>query len=197
MFCKGRSFPICALLMIYTSLTIIRKLPSNKKLQTVFINGLLFGIGYFGSSLYWVSESFYCVGLNKFAYPAVIFLTLYLSLYFGLTFLSAILFSRSRLELVFLFPVFWVCFEYIRGFMFTGFPWNLIGYTSYDIPYFAQIADSIGAYGVSFIFVLFISFMTYKKTFIFGILGFGITVFYGYYKINYFTDYLHPGKDYS
>jgi apolipoprotein N-acyltransferase len=192
LFCKGKVFPIFAFLMIYFSLTVIRKLHPRNRLKLSFWYGTFFGIGYFGSSLYWITESFFCVGLNNLAYPAVILLIVYLSLYFSLTFLFTALFYKTRIELIFLFAIFWICFEYARGVMFTGFPWNLISYSSYDISYFPQIADTVGSYGLSFIFVLLIGFLTYRKTFLFGILGFASAIFYGYCKIHYFTDYIHP-----
>lgn len=191
LFCKGETFPFCAFIIVYLALDIIRKIPIRNRKKLSFLYGTLFGIGYFGSSLYWVAEAFFCVGLDKLAYPAVIFLVAYLSLYFSLTFLLTALFYRTRFELIFLFAIFWTCFEYVRGFMFTGFPWNLIAYASYDIPYFPQMADFMGAYGLSFVFVLLLGFLTYRKTFLFGILGFGAAIFYGYFKINYLKDYTH------
>jgi len=33
-------------------------------------------------------------------------------------------------------PAFWVAFEYARAHLFTGFPWELLGYSQFRIPSF-------------------------------------------------------------
>lgn len=48
----------------------------------------------------------------------------------------------------------WVALEFVRANILTGFPWCLVGHTQYrDLPVI-QIADLVGAYGVSFIIIL-------------------------------------------
>jgi apolipoprotein N-acyltransferase len=51
-------------------------------------------------------------------------------------------------------PVLWVALEYIRTFIFTGFPWSLLGHSLYLRHNLIQIADLFGAYGVSFLIIL-------------------------------------------
>ena len=46
-------------------------------------------------------------------------------------------------------PVVWVALEYIRGYLFTGLPWFLLGYTQHDLLYPIQIADLGGVWLVS------------------------------------------------
>ncbi|MDP2928810.1 MAG: apolipoprotein N-acyltransferase [Candidatus Omnitrophota bacterium] len=56
---------------------------------------------------------------------------------------------------LFLIPATWVALEWIRGHALTGFGWALLGYSqSYNLP-MIQIADIFGAYGVSFLIVIF------------------------------------------
>jgi apolipoprotein N-acyltransferase len=45
---------------------------------------------------------------------------------------------------------FWTAGEFIRAHLFTGFPWLLIGHTQTPFLPICQIADTLGAYGVSF-----------------------------------------------
>jgi len=45
----------------------------------------------------------------------------------------------------------WVALEFLRGFLFTGFPWNLLGYSQFHATPINQIAAVTGVYGVSFI----------------------------------------------
>jgi len=52
-------------------------------------------------------------------------------------------------------PAAWVFTEYLRTYLFTGFPWSLLAYSQTLNPSFIQIADVTGAYGISFLIVLF------------------------------------------
>jgi apolipoprotein N-acyltransferase len=149
-------------------------------------------MSFFGSTLYWIAGSFECVGFGHYGFIAVFVLVVYLSLYTGLTCYLTKQFTRNRISFIIFFPIFWTICEYLRGWVFTGFPWNLAGYIAYDIPYFAQIADIIGAYGVSFLLVLSISLITYKKTIIYGACTLLIPVLYGVYKVEYYDNYIIP-----
>ena len=48
----------------------------------------------------------------------------------------------------------WVGIEWLRGHLFTGFPWGLLGYSQYAQLPLIQIAAWTGVYGVSFLLVL-------------------------------------------
>ena len=188
-FYDGGFFPFIAFFMFYIVLTILRKIPDETKLKNSFSTGFWFGIGYFGSTLYWVIQSFKCVGMGNYGYIAVIVLVLYLSLYSALACLLTRLLQTNRINQILFFCIFWVAGEYLRGIAFTGFPWNLIGYATLEIPYFCQAADIFGIYGISFIFLLAVTTLSYKKTFLYGIALSLITLSYGYYKVEIFSDY--------
>ena len=53
--------------------------------------------------------------------------------------------------------------ELIRGFIFTGFPWNLIAFSFSDNTNFIQILSSIGTYSFN---LICISFFTCPAVFI-------------------------------
>ncbi|MBU4487587.1 MAG: hypothetical protein KKI13_00770, partial [Candidatus Omnitrophica bacterium] len=116
-----------------------------------FIFSYLTGAIFFAGTLYWLTY------VTKLGYPVLI---LYLSLFFGLFgLLSSIFFRKfenSRLSflLCVIIPSLWVFVEFLRGWLFTGFPWGLLGYSQYKNPLLIQIADITGAYGVSFIIVM-------------------------------------------
>jgi apolipoprotein N-acyltransferase len=61
--------------------------------------------------------------------------------------------KRTNLGSLFIAPIFWVVLEYLRSYLFTGFPWSSIGYTQYKLLTLIQIADITGIYGVSFLVV--------------------------------------------
>jgi apolipoprotein N-acyltransferase len=48
---------------------------------------------------------------------------------------------------------FWIILEYVRGLAFTGFPWLLLSHTQGSFTAFMQVADVIGAYGLSGVIV--------------------------------------------
>lgn len=47
----------------------------------------------------------------------------------------------------------WVALEFLRTYLLTGFPWNLLGYSQYRNLLVVQIAAVTGVYGVSFVVV--------------------------------------------
>ena len=54
---------------------------------------------------------------------------------------------------IFYFSTLWTIFEFLRSILFTGFPWNLIGYSwSWSLEY-SQIVSVIGIYGLGLITV--------------------------------------------
>lgn len=181
LFCKGWTCPLLILFVVCVPLFLI----SHQKKAQALLFGFLFGIGYFGATLYWVAESFYCVGMNALAYPAVSLLVLYLSIYFAFTFFMTSVCSKTQLQKIFFFAFFWAFFEYLRGIVFTGFPWNLISYATYDIPFVPQFASVVGPFGLSFLTVLFAGFWSIRRGCYFGILGFLLLGTFGYFKIQY------------
>ncbi|MGH7478031.1 MAG: apolipoprotein N-acyltransferase [Candidatus Methylomirabilales bacterium] len=85
----------------------------------------------------------------------LVVLSLYLALYvgvfaFGVTRLS----PEDGLSYLVGAATLWVGLEYLRTFLLTGFPWNLLGYTQYRSLSIIQIASITGVYGVSFLLVL-------------------------------------------
>jgi apolipoprotein N-acyltransferase len=67
---------------------------------------------------------------------------------------GAALDSRTYLALVPLTPIIWVGCEYLRGVLFTGFPWNVLGVSQYRNIAMLQVATWGGAYAVSGVIVL-------------------------------------------
>lgn len=56
---------------------------------------------------------------------------------------------RLGLPLMIAAPVVWVATEYVRAYMFTGFPWYYLAHTQYRHPALIQIADFAGSLGLS------------------------------------------------
>lgn len=116
--------------------------------------GLAFGLGWFGLGVSWVYISMHEYG----AMPAVLaalataafclFLALYPALALGLAQRAPV---PVRLALV--LPAAWAGAEWLRGTLFTGFPWLASGYAHSDGP-LAGWAPLAGVYGVTLIAAL-------------------------------------------
>lgn len=124
-----------------------------------FAVGWGFGSGFFACGLYWISNAL-LIDAARFGWLVPIALGgmgLGLGLFHGL--LTLIVWrSRSRaLARLLVFSGGWVLLEMLRGWIFTGFPWNLIGSVWANWPTMMQGASVVGTYGLSLITVLIFS----------------------------------------
>ncbi len=118
-----------------------------------FMVGFVGGMAYFSTALFWIVPTLRKYGGLPFslALLALLGLSLYLSLYFGVFSLSLRFLSGGFLYLV---PFLWVGLEVVRETAFTGFPWASLGYTvSSDLP-FIQWASVGGVYLLGFFMML-------------------------------------------
>ena len=74
-----------------------------------------------------------------------------MSIFFGLMQVCNALVWSSSDSRLFFFTIIWILFELLRSFIFTGLPWNLIGYSwSWSLG-FSQSVSIFGVYGLGFI----------------------------------------------
>ncbi|MCX5706788.1 MAG: apolipoprotein N-acyltransferase [Candidatus Omnitrophica bacterium] len=120
-------------------------LSGKSKLQAFFLS---YTTGFF----FWLFAIYWLIHVTP---AGLIVLSLYLGLYFaifGFVFsLSYILPTNYYLLFI---PSLWVGLEYIRGYLLSGFPWSLLGYSQYRNLAIIQIADITGVWGVSFLVML-------------------------------------------
>jgi apolipoprotein N-acyltransferase len=119
------------------------------------IAGWWFGFGYFLAGLYWVGHAF-LVDAKTFGWLlpfAVIALPAGMALYpaVGLALARAI-WPRGPMRVLAL-AVTLTAAEWLRGHLFSGFPWNTYGYALISPLWLAQTASLIGIWGVTFIAV--------------------------------------------
>ncbi len=118
--------------------------------------GFAFGLGWFGLGVSWVYISMHrygglpapLAGLATAAFCA--FLALYPALAAGIAHRLA---CTPALRLVIALPAAWAGSEWLRGTLFTGFPWVASGYAHSDGP-LAGFAPVVGVYGVTLIAAL-------------------------------------------
>lgn len=136
-------------------------LEKESEKKQIFWLGFFYGFGYFLAGVYWISISL-LVEAEKFAWLIPFALTLIpsaLALYLALfavsyKFLILKLKLAQTYQKILLFSICWLAFEVLRSLLFTGFPWNLIGYVwMFDVR-FAQLSSIFGIYGLSLFAVL-------------------------------------------
>jgi len=130
-----------------------RKKRSNRYF---FYLGCAFGFGFFLLGNYWISISLTHDEMFKGLIPfALILIPLFLSLFFGLAILLVGAFAEKNIYFILLFSLVFSIFEFLRGNLLTGFPWNLISYTwSWSVESI-QILSLIGTYALSLISITF------------------------------------------
>ncbi|BCE00435.1 apolipoprotein N-acyltransferase [Marinicellulosiphila megalodicopiae] len=114
-----------------------------------------YGFGFFATGISWIYFAFLTVYVPPFIAAASIFV---FCLGFALLFLAqgwiySRFFANKMLSFI-SFACLWMVFEWIRTWLFTGFPWLFAGYSMTD-TYIGQLASLFGVYGLSFIVVLF------------------------------------------
>ncbi len=121
-----------------------------------FQSGWAYGIGLLGFGVFWLHISIDQFGnMGTLAAIAITLLfVLMIALYYGLLGWLTVWFWRSRGSWLFgVIPSLWVLGEWLRGWIFTGFPWLLLGYSQIDSP-LGGYAPLFGVYGVSWLVVL-------------------------------------------
>lgn len=126
---------------------------SKKKITCL---SFLFGAGLGVGSLNWICHALLVDGgAYQFLIPlALLGLGLFLGLFFALPAFCASFFKTSVSRWL-SFCAFFVFFEWVRSWLFTGFPWNLIGNIWTVSPAMLQFAGLVGVYGLSLLTLLF------------------------------------------
>ena len=113
--------------------------------------GFAFGMGWFGVGISWVYVSMHVYGLMPaiLAGAATAAFCAYLAVYPALALgLAHRVFSSVTWRLAVGLPVLWMLTEWLRGTVFTGFPWLASGYAHTDGP-LAGWAPTLGMYGIT------------------------------------------------
>lgn len=146
--------PFSLFLLPILALALLAELATRLPARRAFLAGWDFGLGLLGFGVAWIR-----ISLNQFgnlnaplAWALTLLFVAAMALYYGVAgWLLAQVGVRSlwvRFGLV--FPSLWVLVEWLRGWLFTGFPWLAIGYSQIESP-LAGFAPLLGVYGVSWL----------------------------------------------
>jgi len=125
--------------------------------RRAFELGLVTGVIYFVGTIYWTATVVGEFGglSTPLAVCAMVLLALYLGLYPAL---AAVITARTIVRAgaigIWLSPAPWVGAEFLRGYLFGGFPWVPLGNSQVTVLPVAQSASVVGVYGLSVIVAL-------------------------------------------
>jgi apolipoprotein N-acyltransferase len=129
---------------------------TQHSLRRVILIGWVFGLGYFGFGVYWLYNSLHDFGNASPPMAAALaaLMIICISLFPALTLVSWKLAQRVLGQwTIWLLPLLWFAFEWLKGWILTGFPWLSLGYSQVDSPLHG-FAPFIGVYGLSAVCVL-------------------------------------------
>ena len=120
--------------------------------------GYAFGLGFFGAGVSWIYVSLHDFGgmplpmavLATFAFCA--FLSLFPAAVGWLSKQDWL--SKKSSTAVIAVPLLWVLSEWVRSWIFTGFPWLAVGYSQVPYSPLSGFAPVLGVYGVSLVTAL-------------------------------------------
>ncbi|KUO56969.1 MAG: apolipoprotein N-acyltransferase [Alphaproteobacteria bacterium BRH_c36] len=125
--------------------------PGQSPLRAATHDGWWYGFGYFFFGLFWIGEAF-LVEADIFAWMIPFAITLMpagLAVFTAAACAAAKLAWRPGLSRILVLAVTMALAEYLRGHVFTGFPWNILGYALTGDDIAMQAAGIFGIYGLT------------------------------------------------
>jgi len=174
-------------------------------LKNNFLNSVLYGFisGFIFNfiAVYWMFPFLLNnTGMIKDSLIVSLCAWFYLSLYFVI-WAASVNFIKKYFQsgaIILFVSCFWVILEFIRTYVFTGLPWNLVGYSQTSFLYIIQFADIAGVYGLSFAVILINMLLYYlicscsKKYFFYAVFIFLFLLSYGFWRIGALAE--EPGQ---
>jgi len=123
--------------------------------RQAFILGLIFGYGLFGVGVSWVYVAIHDVGQSPLSISLLLtflFVSI-LAVFPGFVGAFAARLRHRQTQTIWLLatlPASWVLFEWLRGWVFTGFTWLQLGYSQTDL-WLSNVAPIGGVYLVSWL----------------------------------------------
>lgn len=116
--------------------------------------GFAFGLGFFGVGVSWVYVSIHDFGgmPMPLAVAATALFCMFLALFpAAVGWLQARAAGAAAIRQLLLIPALWTLSEWVRGWIFTGFPWLALGYSQVPASPLSGFAPVLGVYGISLV----------------------------------------------
>lgn len=141
--------------MSFVALSIFSVLLYQQSLRVIMWRSFAFGVGLYAAGVHWIYVSIHNFGGAPplLAGSLVFIFACFMALLFCIPFyIYGRWFARHSLALIVALPACWLLGEWLRTWLFTGFPWLFIGYAHID-TWLAGWAPITGVIGVSTIMV--------------------------------------------
>jgi apolipoprotein N-acyltransferase len=122
-----------------------------RRLRPAFAIGWWFGFGYFLAGLWWIGSAL-LVEADSFAWAlpfAVLGIPLLLAFFYGFATAVARLFWANGITRIAALAFAFGLTEWLRSFLFTGFPWNPVGLAAMPTPLLMQSVALTGVTGMN------------------------------------------------
>ena len=148
--------PILFSLTVYVQKKSKNTFRKKPYLLNLFLIGYLFGIGFFLTSTYWISNSLTFDESFKFLIPiSLIGLPLFLGIFFGIGNLIVGPFLKNNFTSILLFSSSLAFMDYLRAKVLSGFPWNLWAYSWSWKPEILQSLFFVGFFSFNLLCIIF------------------------------------------
>jgi len=133
----------------FAYIPVIYAVLSSKSEKEAFLYGFISGAVFYLLSLYWLCN---VKPMGAGAYAGWAVLSLYLSLFYGLTFYAAKRLERAAgIACILTIPVFFAVFDYIREWFLSGFPLLNPAQSQLQFVFIIQSLKYAGVYGLDFL----------------------------------------------
>ena len=115
--------------------------------------GWVSGLAHYLTLIYWTAYTMHTFGHLPWAVciPVLFLFAALLALFTALFGQLANRLMARPLLLALLAPMAWTALEFLRGNLFTGFPWALLAHSQYEVLPLIQVVDLVGTYGLSLV----------------------------------------------
>jgi len=138
--------------LVFLTLALAFYLWSQLTAKQAAISGGLFALGLQCTGVSWIYYSLHVHGSAPVIFAALLIFLLccYLSIYTALSVYTVNRFlpANQTLRLMVFYPASWMMFEWLQGYVMTGFAWMQLGYTQIDLP-LSGFAPVVGNHAVS------------------------------------------------
>jgi len=155
----GAMAPVHAVFLLIPSVVGLLWLTfDSSSVRGAFATGWWFGLGHFVAGLYWVANALF-VQPDRFGWMApfaVFFLAGLMALFPAVSVAASRALGRHSTGVgrVLVFAAMWIFFEWVRSWIFTGFPWNLTGSIWTFSDAIIQTAALASVYGLGLLSML-------------------------------------------
>ena len=159
--------------------------------------GYIYGLGMFGNLFSWIL-SIHEFGIGNRAFEVFLSIfgftlsTSFLSLLMSLSAYFSLKLAYNKISLYLFFSILYTFFELTESYILDLAPFLILSYGTAGFKYFIQFGSIIGSSGLTFLFLLIISLLMFKKYFKYGIYLFLFCSIYGIYKIHLKRNYKIP-----